>query len=71
MLNALALERQANNKYNTCQCLWVCPHPESIQFLQYSLIFAFSFILTENRYIFTYLISLSMQIAKNKYTYWK
>ena len=35
------------------------------------LIFAFSTILAENKYIFTYLIRISMQIVKNKYTYWK
>ena len=40
-------------------------------FSKYSLIFAFSIILAENKYIFTYLIRLSMQIVKNKYTYWK
>ena len=40
-------------------------------FSKYSLIFAFSIILAENKYILTYLIRLSMQIVKNKYTYWK
>ena len=40
-------------------------------FSKFYLIFAFSFILAENKYIFTYLIRISMQIAKNKYTYWK
>ena len=40
-------------------------------FFKYSLIFAFSTILAENKYILTYLIRISIKIAQNKYTYWK
>ena len=40
-------------------------------FSKYSLIFAFSTILVGNKYIFTYLIRISIKIAPNKYTYWK
>ena len=40
-------------------------------FSKYSLIFAFSTILAGNKYIFTYLIRISIKIVQNKYTYWK
>ena len=40
-------------------------------FSKYSLIFAFSIILAENKYIFTYLIRISIKITQNKYTYQK
>ena len=40
-------------------------------FSKCSLIFAFSTILAGNKYIFTYLISISIQMSQNKYTYWK
>ena len=40
-------------------------------FFKYSLIFAFSTILAENKYIFTYLIRISIKMTQNKYTYQK
>ena len=40
-------------------------------FSKYSLIFAFSIILAENKYIFTYLIRISIKMTQNKYTYKK
>ena len=40
-------------------------------FSKYSLIFAFSIILAENKYIFTYLIRISIKMTQNKYTYQK
>ena len=40
-------------------------------FSKYSLIFAILTILAGNKYIFTYLIRISIKIAPNKYTYWK
>ena len=45
--------------------------PNGYNFFKYSLIFAFSTILAENKYILTYLIRISIKIAQNKYTYWK
>ena len=40
-------------------------------FSKYSLIFAFSTILIGNKYIFTYLIRISIKMTQNKYTYKK
>ena len=45
--------------------------PNGYNFFKYSLIFAFSTILAENKYIFTYLIRISIKITQNKYTYQK